>query len=496
MKKIFIIPVLALLIILSSCEKEVSVSPPEGPAPEGFYYINSFPQGAEIWQDGIFTGNYSPDSMVHLEYDVYEITLKKPFFRDTTFLVDASKDEPQNIFVNYLENPRMLGKINCESRPVGAQIFLNDSATGKVAPVILDNIVPGQYKIRYELEGFRDFDTEIIVNSNRVTQYERRMQDTTIWVDHRVLNSGLETDYINAVVTDDKNNLWVGSDGYGLFFFNGIEWKKYSQSNSRIPSNKVTALAFGNDQTLWVGTAAGIAKMQNNIWTVFNIYNSRLPNNNIEDIEIDLEGDVWIATGRGVVRISNDKWAVYKPSIYIDELPVSPRDIAVDIYNNKWIADYDDAIYEYSQSKWTRTYNNPPYTTKFLPSNKLTAVEAAPDGTVWFAHSPFTYYFSYSTIHEPGGLTNLVNGEFVQYISGLPSNYINVIHISPNNIKYVGTESGIVIFENYAGRKEYQTYNSNLMSNYITDITQDANGTVWISTFGGGVVKYKGEVSK
>ncbi len=494
MKRNFLIIIITAIFIFSACEKEVSVTPPDGPAPEGFYYINSNPPGAQIWQDGKFTGNYTPDSMVNLEYSAYEISLKKEFFRDTVFIVNADSETPNNLFINYLENPKMLGKINCESNPSGAEVYLNDSATGKITPVMIDNLVPGRYNVQYHFAGFRDKSTQIVVSSNRVSTSDRKMQDTTLWVDYQVSNSGLETDYINAVETDQNNKLWVGSNGFGLYSFDGTNWNKYSQLNSRIPSNVVTSLAVGLDNSIWIGTLQGLAKFKNNIWTVFNIYNSRLPNNKIEDIEIDLEGDVWIATERGVARISNDKWAVYKPNIYIDNLPLSPRDIAVDQNNNKWIADYEDAIYEYSESQWSNTFNNPPRTPKFLPSNKLTAVAASPDGSVWFGHSPFTYYFSYSTVHEAGGLSNLVNGEYITYTTGLPSNYINVIHISKNNIKYVGTESGVVIFLEYAGKKEYQTFNSALANNFITDITQDSKGIVWMSTFGGGLVKYKGEI--
>lgn len=494
MKNLLSILSVLFLIILTSCEKEVSVTPPDGPAPEGFYYINSNPPGAQIWQNGKFTGIYSPDSMINLEYESYEITLKKNYFRDTTFIVDASSDAPNNIYIDYVKNPRMLGRINCESRPTGAEIYLNDSATGKIAPVIIDNVIPGQYNIKYVLEGYRDNNTIISINSNKVSTYDKRMQDTTMWVDYRTINSGLETDYINAVEADLNNTLWVGTNGYGLFSYNGAVWKKYVQSNSGIPSNAVTSLAVGLDNSIWIGTLQGIARFSNNTWEIFNIYNSRLPNNKIEDIEIDLDGDIWIATERGVVRISNGKWAVYKPNIYIDQLPLSPRDISIDNNNNKWIADYDDAIYQYSQSTWSRTYNNPPYTPKFLPSNKLTAVAAAPDGTVWFGHSPYTYYFSYSTVHEPGGLSNLIDGSYVTYTNQLPSNYVNVIHISKNNIKYVGTDAGVIIFDNFASRKEYQTFNSAIMNNKITDIAQDSKGTIWISTFGGGVTKYKGEI--
>ena len=84
-KKILPQLVLILLIIfVISCDEEVSQSPVEPSAPEGFIYINSIPPGFTIFQDGRNTGRLTPDSIPFVEAGNYDITLKKKYFKDTT----------------------------------------------------------------------------------------------------------------------------------------------------------------------------------------------------------------------------------------------------------------------------------------------------------------------------------------------------------------------------------------------------------------------------
>lgn len=75
--------------------------------------------------------------------------------------------------------------------------------------------------------------------------------------------------------------------------------------------------------------------------------------------------------------------------------------------------------------------------------------------------------------------------------SGLPSNYINCVAIDSNNVKWIGTDNGLVKLENNV-MSVYDTSNSDLPQNFIKRIAIDLKNNLWIGTLDKGLVKYNG----
>lgn len=154
-KKYFLHSILiAFGIFVISCEEKVSVSPPVEPVPKGFIYIDSNPQGAKIYEDGLITGKVTPDSLPWLEVKEYNFTLKMNRYQDTSFSVAILEGEKKKIFIDYFSNPKMLGYISFTSIPNSVNIYLNDDYLG-LTPLKLDSVVPGSYRIRYTKENCR-----------------------------------------------------------------------------------------------------------------------------------------------------------------------------------------------------------------------------------------------------------------------------------------------------------------------------------------------------
>jgi len=76
----FLLPVL-MLISTSSCNKEVSVSPPDSLPPNGFIFINSNPNDFHIYLDNKQRRRATPDSLTWLKTGTYLITLKKTILK-------------------------------------------------------------------------------------------------------------------------------------------------------------------------------------------------------------------------------------------------------------------------------------------------------------------------------------------------------------------------------------------------------------------------------
>ena len=94
--KLFALLILMSLIVWAGCDKEVSRSPVESEAPKGFIHINSIPAGFTIFQNGRNTGRLTPDSISYIEAGVYEIILRKKYFKDTSLVVTLNENEKLN----------------------------------------------------------------------------------------------------------------------------------------------------------------------------------------------------------------------------------------------------------------------------------------------------------------------------------------------------------------------------------------------------------------
>ena len=147
---------LVILITIIGCERTITVPPPDEPPPQGYVFINSYPDGMQIFMDGKDRRRLTPDSITWLESKEYEFTLKHPFFLDTAFKISATENQRESLFIDYRQNKKMLANLELDSYPQGADIYLNDSLLAGKTPMVLEDQLPGYYKIKYVIENHRE----------------------------------------------------------------------------------------------------------------------------------------------------------------------------------------------------------------------------------------------------------------------------------------------------------------------------------------------------
>jgi ligand-binding sensor domain-containing protein len=67
---------------------------------------------------------------------------------------------------------------------------------------------------------------------------------------------------ITAMVVDRFGFIWIGTDGAGLYRFNGISYNYYSHDladRNSINSNSISSLFLDSSGKLWIGTDAGLS---------------------------------------------------------------------------------------------------------------------------------------------------------------------------------------------------------------------------------------------
>ncbi|HQJ46487.1 MAG TPA: PEGA domain-containing protein, partial [Ignavibacteriaceae bacterium] len=98
----FLLSVL-VLILLSGCDKDVSVNPDEPQPSKGKIIVNSDPSGFVIYLNNRNTGSITPDSILFMNPGDYQITLKKNYFRDTSVVIHLAEDQELSVNIDLLK---------------------------------------------------------------------------------------------------------------------------------------------------------------------------------------------------------------------------------------------------------------------------------------------------------------------------------------------------------------------------------------------------------
>lgn len=473
--ELYLTAFLLLITTVAGCDKEVSRSPVESEAPNGFIYVNSVPSGFTIFQNGRNTGRLTPDSISYIEGGTYEITLKKKYYKDTSLVVTLNENKKLQVYVDILSNPSMYGKLSFQTSPSGAEIIINDSTTSKITPFIFSGLLPGEYSARFRLPNHRDKEIDAIVQSSRTNMYTEELRDTSVWVDFQIFNSGIHSNSLTAISIDNNNVRWIGSLDKGLIKFDEIIFMNYDITNSAIPANKINCIAVDLQNRVWVGTDFGIGIFDGSGWITYNRNNSGLTSEIINTIQFDDVGNTWIGTAGNLVKFDGINWNVYNEPAGKDWI----KDIYIEIENKLWLGTKGDGI---------RTFENESFDSLLItdydyPSNTISSIGIDDFNNIWFSFLPDS--------SGRGGVSYWNGSSFTNIYFGTLQISVNNIFIDNQNNKWIATSEGLVRLDNQNVSTLFSTLNSLVSVNNIKASARDQNGNVWITTGVGGLNKYK-----
>ncbi|HAB14841.1 MAG TPA: hypothetical protein DCE44_00160 [Verrucomicrobiales bacterium] len=143
-----------------------------------------------------------------------------------------------------------------------------------------------------------------------------------------------------------------------------------------LPDNRVKAILRSSDGRLWLGTRAGLVRMDANQLDVFTPTNTpELPSLDVQILVEDAAGAVWAGTPRGVVRWQNDRWDRF------DEESGLPHGllfcILPDTRSGLWVGTFG-GLAQYHDGHW-RSFTDG----SGLNDVHVTALTEGPDGQIW-----------------------------------------------------------------------------------------------------------------
>ncbi|MFN3403108.1 MAG: two-component regulator propeller domain-containing protein [Cytophagaceae bacterium] len=202
-----------------------------------------------------------------------------------------------------------------------------------------------------------------------------------------------------------------------------------------------------------------------------------LPQSQVYGLAEDKMGNIWIGTrGGGVSRFDGLQFTNYNSSLGLIDNFV--RCIVADSLKNLWIG----------TDKGLSVYNGKTFLnldiTKGLFNETVNTVCVADNGIVWLGTEKGIFHFDGDTIYRFGRKLNA------------PQERINFLLTDKKGNIWAGTEKGLICFsqENSAWKMNVYTRENGLPSNSITHFCEDDNGELWISTYGGGISRFNGNV--
>lgn len=306
------------------------------------------------------------------------------------------------------------------------------------------------------------------------------------------VETSLNNNFINCLYKDKEGGIWIGTEVGGINRFkkqdNIVEAYefRFGQQNS-LSHNLINAI-YDDADYLWIGTAGGGLNRINKHTGVNNVYRYRPNGNNtvfdfISSLYCDSRGRLWIGSwGMGLFRVDNPtaaspKFVNYRPDAYgtglINDFISS---IVEDKNGNLWVGTYEglDQIEGHS--------GRIIHVSSLIHSHKISKVGCLAVDTcnrLWVGTREGLYRI---TEKKKGGgwETHMFSTR-----DGLSDNYITYLYFDAQGILWIGTYGfGLnqYIQRNGTGKFVVYTTRNGLPNNIIYTICEDKKANLWITT--------------
>lgn len=271
---------------------------------------------------------------------------------------------------------------------------------------------------------------------------------------------------VSALARSTKGDLWVGTNGYGLYgLLADGRTIEYDEDNGLL-NNNVRSLVVDAHGRIWAGTKFGLNIVDLSSATelgrirAFTVHQG-LPNDNIWCGFQDLEGNLWFGTdGAGALRYAGDRFVTLtvKDGLCSDLV----MDITPDAQGDLWLSTYGNGVCRMDGMAMVTTLDG-------LPNNTVWCGLQAKSGDLWFGTSD--------------GICRMVNGQVVPLDStrSLSGSRVLALHEDPQGRLWCGTRDGLVM-RAPEGSMHWYPAGPGGPGRSIRAIVPDKQGRLWLAT--------------
>lgn len=280
---------------------------------------------------------------------------------------------------------------------------------------------------------------------------------------------GLPQSEVSAIAQDQAGYLWMAT-GSGLTRFDGRDFQNYSSGNG-LRGNVVTEVFIDQKNKLWVATEGnGVCRMQENQCR-YLADSLGLADATVYKIFEDRDQNLWFGTlHKGVMRWNGTRMAVQDTSTGLPGNTV--RDVAQDSSGTVWLAT-DDGLVSWNDGEMQH-YEN----LEGLAGKRIYSLLPAPAGKLFVGTDKGLAILDASA-QQPTQEVDFFRGQ-----------KIFDIERTQQGLLWVGTDSRGVAFGQGNSWTRIDEKNG-LENEQIDDIFIDRDQNVWIGTYAGGVSRYR-----
>lgn len=348
---------------------------------------------------------------------------------------------------------------------------------------ISDNKISGQIE-RVDMNAFKkSFDKP---NSPEIYNktYEYRNENLknykiTVW---NSSNSNLPNN-MNDNITIDKNGLvWLTVDE-GLVTFDGKEFKNAEQNiTDKGKFFSYYALATDNNNVKWVYGTKNIYSFDNAKWKKFDSTEIGI-DGAYEIVNNERTGEVFFCSDEGLTIYKDGKWTNLNNSKFKD-LPSNRVTFAKrDSKNRIWIGTFSGTAMIDENNQVTNFEN----TNTVLKGKCITSMDEDENGNLFFTLYEFDRKEKGKVNNNEGIAIRYTDGTFKQFTtenSGMPFNHTNcVLYDKSEKVLWISTDrAGLVRYDLKNGWENYHNENSGIPTSYISTMTFDDKGNLYLAT--------------
>ena len=295
-------------------------------------------------------------------------------------------------------------------------------------------------------------------------------------------NSNLPNN-MNDNITIDKNGLiWLTIDE-GLVTFDGKDFKNAEQNiTDKGKFFSYYAIASDNNNVKWVYGTNNIYSFDNTKWTKYDPKEIGI-DGAYEIVNNPKTSEVFFCSDEGLTIYKDGKWSNINKD-KVKEFPSNRVTFAKrDSKNRIWIGTFNGTIMIDENGKATNFEN----TQTVLQGKCITSMDEDENGNLYFSLYEFGENIGGKVNRNEGIAIRFTDGTIKQFTtenSGMPFNHTSCVLYDKNEkVLWISTDrAGLVRYDLKNGWENYHNENSDIPTSYISTMTMDENGNLYLAT--------------
>jgi signal transduction histidine kinase/ligand-binding sensor domain-containing protein/DNA-binding response OmpR family regulator len=321
--------------------------------------------------------------------------------------------------------------------------------------------------------------------------YYKASDHSLLHLDKNTGSCRLNNDIVRDVVQDDAGMIWIGTDHGGVNLLNKTTLSmRYLEHNdfddNSVSQNAITCLYKDNTGIVWVGTYKQGLSVYHPRAIRFPLYRHHpftpgsLSFDDVNRFVEDAKGNLWIGTNGGGLIYFDRSSGTFTPYVHDPRNPNSPCSdviisLCIDHQGMLWTGSYFGGLDRFDGHTFTHYRHRP---------NDSTSLG---DDRVWEIFEDKWNQLWVGTLAAGLDLMDREHGRFRHFVytdqpATVKSNYISELTQDTAGNLWIGTGIGIDVLEHRTGRFLHFDQSSGINSRNVIALVTDSLGRVWIGT--------------